>query len=665
MVDFALLNRGQTFLDDMAEQMAGGKLPNLRSLQDGSKLVGTVGTVGTGGEEPSIHEDFGIVAPFPHDKKAVGTGGNKQGKAQKTEKSDPPFFVSEGQKGRRNGVYWRQPDDPDEAIWLCSPLHVIAETRDVNQSDWGRLLEWKDADGHVHTWACPAEMLTVSDASEFRRELARNGLVVSSSQKSRQKIVDYVLNHVPATDVRMRCVNRVGWHGDNYVTPGRVFGHQGGEGVVYQGGNAGDFNEAGTLDDWKRDVSTVAAGNTRIVFAISAAFAGTLSEMAGESGGGFHFVGTTSKGKTSTLLDPASSVWGNPESFAKKWRTTTNGLEALCTGRNDGVLILDELAQVAASEAGGAAYLIANGQAKARMTKEGGNRPTSTWRTMLLSAGEIDLAQHMAEAGKSARGGQMARLPSVSADAGAGMGTLEALHQYPDGKSFADAMKANTRRFYGVAGTAFIEQLSAPNTLAEIRESIRADIAEAVTSFNIPKESSEEVGRVASRFGLVAFAGEMATGFGVTGWNPGEALTAARRCFRDWLADNGGGISADERTLIEQVTTFMQAHHASRFPSCDATPEELARFHSIVGYRFDDGADIEFWALPGPMKKEMLKGFSSTWAMRTLIKRGMAKQGDFDQGKQRTTVKRRVKAAGSKPINVHVIMSAVLSDNES
>ena len=45
----------------------------------------------------------------------------------------------------------------------------------------------------------------------------------------------------------------------------------------------------------------------------------------------------------------------------------------------------------------------------------------------------------------------------------------------------------------------------------------------------IPEGVAPEVGRVAARFALVAFSGELATQFGVTGWNKGEALKAAIR----------------------------------------------------------------------------------------------------------------------------------------
>jgi Domain of unknown function (DUF927) len=216
--------------------------------------------------------------------------------------------------------------------------------------------------------------------------------------------------------------------------------------------------------------------------------------------------------------------------------------DALADGlsRNDSILILDDLGQADAKECGQAAYLIANGQGKARMQKEGGNRPLTTWKTFLLSSGEIDLSQHMSEAGKTARGGQVARLPSIPADAGSGHYVLENLHGVPDGRQFADTMKSVSRQFYGTAGAAFMEALADPVMLKETRETIREGITEIVRLLRVPKEAAPEVGRVAARFALVAFAGELATRLGVTGWQSGDAFKAAVRCFNDWLAESGG-----------------------------------------------------------------------------------------------------------------------------
>lgn len=62
--------------------------------------------------------------------------------------------------------------------WICSPLYIVAKTRDAKSGEWGRLLEWQDDDGVIHQWAMPLALLQ-GDVSDVRRELARLGLAIS------------------------------------------------------------------------------------------------------------------------------------------------------------------------------------------------------------------------------------------------------------------------------------------------------------------------------------------------------------------------------------------------------------------------------------------------------------------------------------------------------
>lgn len=46
--------------------------------------------------------------------------------------------------------------------WICSPLYVVAKTRDAQSGEWGRLLEWQDDDGITHQWAMPLSLLLMA-----------------------------------------------------------------------------------------------------------------------------------------------------------------------------------------------------------------------------------------------------------------------------------------------------------------------------------------------------------------------------------------------------------------------------------------------------------------------------------------------------------------------
>jgi putative DNA primase/helicase len=142
----------------------------------------------------------------------------------------------------------------------------------------------------------------------------------------------------------------------------------------------------------------------------------------GSESGGIHFFGATSTGKTSALVVGGSVCGGGGKAgFAQTWRTTINGLEATAEAHNDGTLFLDELAQVDPRDAAETAYLLANGQGKARMTRSIAERRKLMWSLLFVSSGELTLAEHASSAGKQVKGGVEVRLINIDADAGKGL----------------------------------------------------------------------------------------------------------------------------------------------------------------------------------------------------------------------------------------------------
>ena len=127
--------------------------------------------------------------------------------------------------------------------------------------------------------------------------------------------------------------------------------------MVFQNTNAIEpaLSTKGSVEEWRDSIGRLVSGNSRLVFVISTALAPTLAKLVGEDSGGFHFRGASSSGK-STALKVAASVWGNPQSYCRLWRSTANGLEGLVALHNDGLLILDELSQMDSREAGGGLF---------------------------------------------------------------------------------------------------------------------------------------------------------------------------------------------------------------------------------------------------------------------------------------------------------------------
>ena len=465
------------------------------------------------------------------------------------------------------GVFYAEHDQDGRGreLWVCSPLVVIARTRDGEGEGWGFLLSFDDPTGKPRTWAMPARMLA-GDGAEYRATLLGMGLRIASGTKARNLLTQYLQTRQP--DEIAQCTDRIGWHGRAFVLPRETIqpdvaeGEEVPERIVYQtdGASENPFKLRGSLDAWRSKVAALCVGNSRLVFAVSCAFAGPLMRPAGLDSGGFHYRGDSSCGKT-TALRVAASVYGGP-AYMQRWRATDNALEAVAAQHCDGLLILDELAQVDPKTAGECAYMLANETSKARSTRTGQTRQRLTWRLLFLSAGEIGLAAHMAEGGKRARTGQELRMVDLPAEVAPGS-IFDTTHGHEGGAVFASHLAKVSEGQYGHAGRAFLAWCVA--NVDTLRDRTR-EAVERLAALWVPDAASGQVHRVGRRFALVAIGGELASEAGITGWPKGEATAAAKACFLAWLQTRTGGIgNAEQAHMLSQVRRWLQLHGVGRF----------------------------------------------------------------------------------------------------
>lgn len=555
-----------------------------------------------------------------------------------------PFTVEDG------GVYYHgrgRDGEPLRPLWLCSRLDVAALTRDQDGNGWGYLLQFADPLGRAKQWAMPSRMLS-GDGGEYRAALLNMGLRIATSPTARNRLTEYIQTRRPSEFAS--CTDRIGWHptegGAAYVLPHQTIGDDA-ERIVFQSDSQMEntFRVRKDAAAWRDRIGALCAGNSRLVFAVSCAFAGPLLRPASMESGGFHLRGDSSSGKT-TALRLAASVNGGP-SYLQRWRTTDNALEAIAAQHCDALLILDELAQVDGKVAGECAYMLANEQSKARATRGGAPRARLSWRLLFLSAGELGLADHMAEGMKRARTGQEVRMADIPADAGAGMGAFENIHDHTSPAVFASHLTREVQACHGAPGLAFIEW--ACTHWATLPRRLREGV-QALTGQWAPPGASGQVQRVAARFALVAMAGELATEAGLTGWEPCESEWAARACFDAWLAARGGAGNGEVRNMLRQVRRFLESHGEGRFTWWHrAADDHNAKTLHRAGYRrmlnehgepiktngqhlgefgdkmpaaLGDGVSVEFFILPEVFRSEVCQGFDYQAVCRVLLEHG-------------------------------------------
>ena len=477
-------------------------------------------------------------------------------------------------------------DDPANITYksksfVCSPIEVIAKTRDTNSGTWGRLLQWRDDDNIKHQWSMPLSLLQ-GDAKEYRKELASQGLNITTNPRQRSYLDAYIQNY--PIHKRARCVDRLGWDGEQYILPdGAIGGDNDKELIVYQSANSlnSTLAQQGDLTQWRNELCQPLAEQSRFVFSIACAFAGQLLEPLGSDSGGFHFLGSSSMGK-SLSLKVAASVWGNPDRYVKTWRSTDNALEGTASEHNDSFLPLDEVSEGNPTILGNIIYMLGNGQGKGRSTTTGHNRIAKTWRIIFLSNGEKTIQQEMAQAGKKTNAGVEVRVAHIDADAGKGLKTFDSLVLAKTSEAQADKINELSHAYYGSAGIAWLEHITSDKTATT------ATAGQLVGDFMSQySDLKAQAHRVAKRFAIVSAAGELATQAGITGWQVGQATTAVMTCLDNWLDNYGRDGEHEQRQIIEHIKAFIEQHGSSRFQPCyrNTRLDFEERTPNRVGYR--------------------------------------------------------------------------------
>jgi putative DNA primase/helicase len=208
------------------------------------------------------------------------------------------------------------------------------------------------------------------------------------------------------------CVDRCGWHDNDYVFPdGSTVGQKD---IVLQVARpvvAALYKPSGTLDDWKKEIASVAVGNDLMLTSMCCSFAGPLLKIMAVSRFGVHFHGPSSFGKTKSLLASTASIFrSGDEAKLLKWRGTDNGLEAEAARHNDGPLPIDETGQAEPRALDASIMMLGNGSGKSRADSRGEARQPKLFENVVISSGEQTIEGALAKGGIRSRAGHDVRL---------------------------------------------------------------------------------------------------------------------------------------------------------------------------------------------------------------------------------------------------------------
>lgn len=458
---------------------------------------------------------------------------------------------------RTDGVYKKE--DKNE-FKICGFLRVDALFRDGTSDDWSKLVEFKDVDGVDHQVLIPNTAFLSHDRV-ILEPLVKAGLAVGVPSE----VTSYLKTVNPQK--RGRIAYKLGWHNFDgkpcFVLPNNQSIGSINEKVMYEGTSSmSTIASKGTLQEWQKHIATPACSSSRAIFAISVAFASPLVSLGNRNNAGFHFRGNSSSGK-SVAQAIGCSVIASPD-YKLTWRSTANGLEAIALAHNDLMLPLDEISQADPSSVSTSIYDLMNGKQKVRANKTGTAQEVQGWNVLVLSSGEESLKDIALNQGKKTKTGEEIRLADIPADAGAGFGANEGI---PDGfnsiQEYGSHMKESVTKYYGTPFIEFMNQL-----INLTPESVQQDLSDYIADFvkQVVPNGTSQVKRVAESFALVAYAGELATYFNITGWGEGVAENAVIVCFKAWLDEFDTGRPKEEQAIIDNALTILTQKQAGFIP---------------------------------------------------------------------------------------------------
>ncbi len=552
-----------------------------------------------------------VIDPIDY-QKAIAT---KEGTEKKTAKNSR--FTSSIGGGLVKSSFDEDGTEKGNLECIGNHLEAIAVVNNPEQNQSALLLEFKTFEGHIRRVVILRSDLA-GDGTAIISMLMGLGYAFKRKQKS--PLLDYLHGLGIGISKKYTVTEATGWVGESFVLPHKTYGDVDLRFRDIEPSPEVITEVKGTLQGWKDNVAARCAGNSRSILALGSSFAAPLLPIVDVESGGFHLVGATSQGKT-TILSIAASVTGLKA--VSSWRTTDNALEGGLAASNHLCLPLDELNQADPRKVGSIVYMLGNGIGKGRSTKEGTNRKSKVWLTLVLSSGETTIGKFMELAGETIKGGQEVRLPNVPAiPENSKYGCFETIHGADTAAQFVSALDAAVKEHRGTALNAFLSRLvvdtADPTFASNLSKQVHLIAAKLCEG---TKDSA--IGRVAKRFALVQVSLGLAHKYDLLPFDIGQVEWGVSECFNAWLKARGGDGSIEIKNAIERIEHLLVTNEFSdRVFTLPANNDRPVR--NLLAYRkLDfDGQTEEFWVPSSVFDKEFCDGVNKTELVKELQRLG-------------------------------------------
>jgi len=502
------------------------------------------------------------------DVKAYGSSGRTSSKGTFAKATD--YESGGGLAALFTGGWVRVAKDRiDPVAWS----HRFGFERNTERQRWRHHFLITARNGQQSPFQLPRENLTGTGALALR-SLMQAGVRIVWREGSRKALVEFLHFKPKREIVRMP---RVGWAkvGSHwvFVRPNEVItapGMTATKDVSYELDTTAvrhGLHITGTAAAWAAEIAAPLRGNSNVALALATFFAAPLLRWASEPGGGNHFCGKSSIGKTMASA-VGQSIYGWPHELADDtvgvtWAGSEAGFDAFALARSDIGLALDEITRARRSTAEQVVYTLASGVKGPRATSSGGLRETAHANTLMLSTGEKSLVDFV---GPSLQEGARKRLADIPAEVqdGSAFETISSDLIHSASKPLFDAM----RRQHGAVGRDWQRHLVGlgPDQIKALLTEHRAAFLTRADVHAVDAKAHPQVRAVINRFALYAAALRMAVAAKQLPWTVEETDAGIVACMQRWVAQRGNLDTAGEIVrAAEQVMRELVCGLADRF----------------------------------------------------------------------------------------------------
>ncbi|QNB09251.1 DUF927 domain-containing protein [Herbaspirillum frisingense] len=336
-------------------------------------------------------------------------------------------------------------------------------------------------------------------------------------------------------------VNRTGWFADRlaYSTGSKIICKDNAISsnfILDQEVNQ-NMRTAGTLAQWREHVLTPCINNPFLLTAGMIALSSLTLDISGVGSKWVNWFGKHGKGKT-TMLQVAASYFGNgvdpshaspgmeDAQYISKMNASQAGIEATLGGHFQRPFIADELGEGTRLNLAELVYLLSGNKGTITATSSRRVAKNHEWQTIACSAGEISIADRIAEKGEI-KGGQLDRAIDIPTTGSIFFDIGDASSE----SAFAGILKNACATYYGTAAEFFINwMIEHPDAFLRVQQKHFQDIESRLT----PADCEDGAKRVVRFFANAVVTAFVAIESGLLPCTQEHVLNAFMEIVRRW-----------------------------------------------------------------------------------------------------------------------------------